>query len=90
MNQTEQLAILRGVATQLTDFGTQLDADVSQLGKALNECVVALSNLGNTGPEVDAAMATLQSAANALTGKGDGLRTVAQSLDDLNADAPAP
>lgn len=66
---------LEGVSTQLTDTSTQLE-------KATNEIVVAISNSGNTTAEVDAAVAKLQQL-------GTGLKTLAQGLDDLNADAPA-
>lgn len=54
-----------------------LNAIGDQLNKALAELVAALANLGQTSPEVDAATARLQAAA--------------QALDDLNPDpAPAP
>jgi hypothetical protein len=60
MNQTELAAALTAVGDQLS--------------KATNEIVVAISNAGVTLPAVDAAVARLQAAA--------------QALDDLNPDTP--
>jgi ABC-type transporter Mla subunit MlaD len=48
----------------------------AQLTKALEEIRVAIENAGNTTLEIDAALA--------------GAKEVAQSLDDLNPDAPPP
>lgn len=88
VNQAELKTALDGVSTSLAAFGATLDADVAQLNKALNEIVVALSNMGSTTPEVDAAVTALQAAAAALADKGTALQTVSQSLDDLNPDTP--
>lgn len=76
MNQTELKTALDGIASALQAVGAQLD-------KATNEVIVAISNAGNTTAETDAAVANLQSVAAAL-------KTASQTLDDLNADAPAP
>lgn len=51
-----------------------LNAVSDQLTKAMGELTTALGNLGQTSPEVDAATAKLQAAA--------------QALDDLEPDAP--
>ena len=63
------------MATQKEEADT-LSAIADQLNKAITEITAALANLGNTSPEVDAAT--------------DKLKAVAQALDDLNPDAPAP
>lgn len=75
MNQTE-------LKTALDSIAAALGAVASQLDKATNEVIVAISNAGNTTPEVDAAVANLQQVASAL-------KTATQTLDDLNPDAPA-
>lgn len=91
MNNTELKTAIDGVATTLGTVGEQLTAGEAQLNKALDELVVALSNVGNTSAEVDASMVALKAAADALAGKGAAIGTVAQSLDDLNPDAaPLP
>jgi ABC-type transporter Mla subunit MlaD len=74
MNQAELATALAGIGTALTGVGTQLE-------KATNEIVVAISNAGVTSPAVDAAVANLQAVSTALA-------TAAQTLDDLNPDAP--
>lgn len=58
------------------EFADAVNAASDQLQKALNEIVTAISASGNSSPEMDAALARLQTAATAL--------------DDLNPDAPAP
>ncbi len=88
MNNAELKTFAEGLAAQLTTVGEQLTAGEVQLNKALNEITVAISNIGQTSPEVDAALAAVKAAADALTGKGAAIGTVAQSLDDLNIDAP--
>jgi hypothetical protein len=59
-----------------TELAQALNSVSDQLTKAVNEITVAVGNSGNTSPEVDAALTRLQG--------------ISQSLDDLNADAPAP
>lgn len=73
MNQAELATALDGLSTSLT-------ATSDELNKAMAEIVAALKNAGNTSPEVDAAVAKLQTVTDALA-------TVAKSLDDLNPDA---
>lgn len=68
--------------TTLENLAAIVTAGLATLRKATDEIVVALSNQGNTSPEVDAALAALQAAVS-------GLAPVAQALDDLNPDAPA-
>jgi len=75
MNQAELATALGTVVTALTGVGTQLD-------KATNEIIVAISAGGITSPAVDAAVAQLQAVSTALA-------AAAQGLDDLNADTPA-
>jgi len=75
MNQAE-------LKTALETIGTALSGVAAQLDKATNEIVIAISNQGNTTPEVDAALAGLQAVATALS-------AASQTLDDLNPDAPA-
>lgn len=72
MKQTELATALDGVATNLT-------AVSDQLVKATNEIVTAVGNQGNTTPEVDAAVAKLQTISDALA-------PIAKALDDLNQD----
>lgn len=74
MDMTQLQTTLATVASDLGAVSTQLD-------KATNEIVLAISNAGNTTPAVDAAVAQLQAVAAAL-------RTASQGLDDLNPDAP--
>lgn len=88
MDQAELKTALETVSANLTQFSTDVDADLEQLGKAQNEIIVALQNLNQTSPEVDTALANLQAAAGALSGRQQALRAVAQALDDLNVDAP--
>lgn len=73
MNQAELAAALVSVGTSLTAVSTQLS-------KATDEIVVAIGNQGQTTPEVDAAVASLQAVTTALA-------TASKALDDLNADA---
>lgn len=73
MNQAELAVALTGVATALGGVSTQLS-------KATDEIVVAIGNQGQTTPEVDAAVASLQAVTTALA-------TASKALDDLNADA---
>jgi uncharacterized protein involved in exopolysaccharide biosynthesis len=88
MNNTELKTAIDGVATTLGQVGDQLTAGEAQLTKAFDELVVALSNAGNTTPAVDASLAALKAAADALAGKGAAIGTVAKSLDDLTPDVP--
>lgn len=74
MNQADLKTALDAIGTALTSVATQLE-------KATNEIVVAISNSGNTTPEVDAAVANLQAVAASLS-------AASQTLDDLNPDAP--
>lgn len=91
MNQTELKTAIDGVSTTLGQVGDQLTAGEAQLNKALDEIVLAIANSGVTTPAVDASLVALKAAADALTGKGAAIGTVAKSLDDLNPDAaPAP
>lgn len=73
MNQAELATALGGVSTALGEVAAQLD-------KGITEVIVAISNAGNTTPEVDAAVAGLRSIATSL-------KAATQTLDDLNPDA---
>jgi hypothetical protein len=75
MNQAELKTALEAVGTALGEVSTQLD-------KGINEVIVAISNAGNTTPEVDAALAS-------LSGIAASLKAATQTLDDLNPDAAA-
>jgi hypothetical protein len=75
MNQAELKTALEGVGAALGEVATQLD-------KGINEVIVAISNAGNTTPEVDTALTNLQGIASAL-------KAATQTLDDLNPDAPS-
>jgi uncharacterized protein YoxC len=75
MNQAELLASLSGVGDAMT-------AVSDQLAKATAEIIAALANSGGTTPEVDAAVAKLQTLSTQLAG-------LAKSLDDLHPDTPA-
>lgn len=72
MNQQELKTALEGIGTALGQVSAQLD-------KGINEVVIAISNAGNTTPEVDAAVTSLQQVAAAL-------KSATQTLDDLNPD----
>ena len=74
--QTELLAALQTVTTNLQGVGDQLT-------KATNEIIVAISATGAISPAIDAAVANLTAVATAL-------KAASQTLDDLNPDAPAP
>lgn len=91
MDQAQLKTELEAVSTALATVGDQLTAGEAQLGKALDEIIVAIGNSGQTTPAVDAALQALKDAAAALGGKGAAIATTAQALDDLNPDvAPAP
>lgn len=64
----------RKIMSTQAELAAALRAVNAQLQKAIEEIVAAVANSGNTTPEVDAAVAALQAAA--------------QALDDLNPDAP--
>lgn len=73
MNQQELKTALEGIGAALSEVSAQLD-------KGINEVVIAISNAGNTTPEVDAAVTSLQQVAVAL-------KSATQTLDDVNPDA---
>lgn len=63
------------IMATLADFTTALNGVNDQLQKALAEIQAEIANIGQSTPAMDAALARLQAAA--------------QALDDLNPDAPA-
>lgn len=83
----EQLTLIIKKLDKIMSDQTQLAADLqaltAQTEKAKAEIIAkvaeleaAITNAGNTTPEVDAALA--------------GLKAAVQGVDDLNADAPPP
>lgn len=68
--------------TKLTAIGTQLTGVADQLAKAKDEIIAAL---GDVEIPADA-----QASLDKLSALADGLKTVSQSLDELNPDAAPP
>ncbi len=77
MTQAELQAALEAVDTNLEAVGVQLNKAQAEIVKQIADLKAALG--GNTTPQVDAALARLQTAAGALT-------PVAQALDDVTPD----
>jgi len=63
-------------AAQLSKIGDQLDKATGEITSAIQQLKDALASAGSTTPAVDAAVARLT--------------TIAQGLDDIVPDAPAP
>jgi len=64
------------LAAHLGKIGDQLDKAQAEIVAAIQALKDAIANAGNTTPEIDAALARLD--------------TSAQGLDDINPDQPAP
>lgn len=77
MNNDEITAALDAANAKLQSIGAQLD-------KGINEVIVAISQAGSAVPQ------TVVDAVNRLKSTVDAIGTKAQTLDDLNPDAPPP
>ncbi len=67
---------LKHIIMTQAELATTLGDISTQFQKGIDEVVAAVANSGQTTPEVDAAVAKL--------------RAAAQTLDDINPDAPVP
>src|ERR1044071_9396933 len=70
------MATQQELATKLNSIGDELDKAFKEITDAVQALKDALANAGNSTPEVDAAVARLD--------------TAAQALDNINPDAPTP
>lgn len=74
---------------QLNSLTTQVGAQGDQLTKAQTEIVAEIANLKNALTNVDLPVEATTALAN-LTAAVAKISPIAQALDDLNPDAPAP
>lgn len=89
MNMLQLSEGLGNVSANLVTASESLGSAGTSLEKATNEIIVALSNAGNTTPEVDTKLQGLLALSESIKTGAATIKTAAEGLDALNEDLPA-